>query len=86
MTAQGGVVFGHHTFTSELQIMKIFMLECPQGDAFTSFVDPVSIFCHDAMYSPGVNWQKDTKAMEESGIMLTTNQQVIASYNLNSSF
>jgi hypothetical protein len=29
VTAQGGVVLGHHTFTSELQIMQVAMLECP---------------------------------------------------------
>ena len=62
------------------------MGECPQGDAFGVFVDPVFIFCHDAMYSPCGNWQKDTKAMEESGFMSTTDQKVVASYNLNNSF
>ncbi len=55
VTAQGSIVFGHHTFTSELQIMQVAMSECPQGDAFALFVDPVSIFCHDAMYSLGEN-------------------------------
>jgi hypothetical protein len=53
---------------------------------FALFVDPVSIFCHDAMYSPGANWQKDTKAREESGVMSATDRKVVASYNLNSSF
>ena len=52
VTAQGGVVFGQHTFTSELQVLQVAMLECPQGDAFGMFVNPVLIFCHDAMYSP----------------------------------
>jgi hypothetical protein len=55
MTAQGGVIFGHHMFTLELQVMQVAMSECPQWDAFAMFVDPVSIFCHDAMYSPGAN-------------------------------
>ena len=32
VTAQGGVVFGQHTFTSELQVLQVAMLECPQGD------------------------------------------------------
>ena len=86
VTAQGGVVFGQHTFTSELQVLQVAMLECPQGDAFGVFVNPISIFCHDAMYLPCGNWQKNTKAMEESGFMSTTNQKVVASYNLNNSF
>jgi hypothetical protein len=85
VTAQGGVVLGHLTFTSEFQVMQVAMSECPQGDTFALFVDPVSLFCHDAMYSPGPNWKKDTKAMEESGIMSMTNQKVVTSYNLNNS-
>ncbi len=86
VTAQGSIVFGCHTFTLELQIIKAALLECPHADAFALFVDPVSIFCHDTMYSPGANWQKDTTAMEESGIMSTTNCKVVASYNLNNLF
>jgi hypothetical protein len=30
VTAQGGVVFGQHTFTSEVQVLQVAMLECPQ--------------------------------------------------------
>jgi hypothetical protein len=66
--------------------MQVAMLECPQGDVFALFVDPVSLFCHDTIYSPGPNWQKDTKAMEELGIMSITDQKAVASYNLNNSF
>jgi hypothetical protein len=86
VTAQGGVVFGQHTFTSEVQVLQVAMLDCSQGDVFGVFVNPILIFCHDTMYFPCGNWQKDTKAMEESGFMLTTNQKVLASYNLNNSF
>ncbi len=57
------------------------LAESPGGEAFALFVDRVSIFCHDAQYSPGSNWQKDTKAMEESGVMLFTDRKVVASYN-----
>ncbi len=83
LTAQGGVVFGQHTFTSELQMLQVAMLECPRGDAFSLFVDPILLFCHDAMYSPCASWQKDTKAMEESGFMLISDHKVVALYNLN---
>jgi hypothetical protein len=86
VTAQGSVMFGHCTFTSELQIIQDAMSERPQGDAFALFLELVSIFCHDTMYSPGANWQKDTKAMEELGVMSTTDRKVVASYNLNNSF
>ena len=60
VTAQGGVVFGQYNFTPELQVLQVAMLECPQGDAFGVFVNLVSIFCHNAMYLPCRNWQKDT--------------------------
>jgi hypothetical protein len=86
VTAQGGIVFGQHTFTSEFQVLQVAMLECPQGNAFGLFVDPISIFCHNALYSPCGSWQKDTKAMEVSGLMSITNQKVVASYNLNNSW
>jgi hypothetical protein len=52
LMAQEGVVFGQHTFTSELQVLQVVMSECPQGNAFGLFVDPILLFCHDAMYSP----------------------------------
>jgi hypothetical protein len=86
VTAQGGVMLGHHTFSSEIQVMQIAMKECPQGDAFALFVDPVSIYCHDSMYSPVVGWEKTTKAMEESGVMSVTDHKVVASYNCNHAF
>jgi hypothetical protein len=87
VTAQGGVVFGQHTFTLEFQVLQVALLECPQGNAFGLFVNPISIFCHNALYSsPCGSWQKDTKAMEESGFMLITDRKVVASYNLNNSW
>jgi hypothetical protein len=82
LMAQGGIVFGRHTFTSEIQVLQVALAECPVGEVFALFVDPVSIFCHNAQYSPGSNWQKDTKAMEELGIILFTDCKVVASYNM----
>ncbi len=67
-------------------MLQVALLECPQGNAFGLFVDPISIFCHDALYSPCRSWQKDMKAMEESGFMSITDQKVVASYNLNNSW
>jgi hypothetical protein len=81
LTAQGGVVFGRHTFTSELQVLQLTMAECPGGEAFALFVDPILIFCHDSAYSPNASWQKDTKAMEESEVMSIMDRKVVASYN-----
>jgi hypothetical protein len=40
------------------------------------------LFNHNAMYVPVTNWEKTTKAMEESGTLLVTNRKVVASYNL----
>jgi hypothetical protein len=84
--AQGSVMLGHHTFSSEIQVMQIAMKECLQGDAFALFVDPVSIYCHDSMYSPVVGWEKTMKVMEESGVMSVTDRKVAASYNYNHAF
>ena len=86
LTAQGGVVFGRHTFTSELQVLQLAMAECPGGEAFALFVNPISIFCHDSAYSPSASWQKDTKAMEELGAMSITDRKVVASYNTGHTF
>jgi len=84
--AQGGMMLGHHTFSSEIQVLQIAMKECPQGDAFALLVDPVSIYCHDSIYAPVVGWEKTTKAMEESGVMSVTDRKVVASYNCNHAF
>jgi hypothetical protein len=81
VTAQGGVVLGQHTFTSELQVLALCMIECPSGDAFLLFVATVSLFCHDTMHSPGTNWEKTTKAMEASGVMSIADRKVVASYD-----
>jgi len=86
VTAQGGMMLGHHTFSSEIQVLQIAMKECPQGDAFALLVDPVSIYCHDSIYAPVVGWEKTTKAMEESGVMSVTDRKVVASYNCNHAF
>jgi len=52
--AQGGVVLGNMTFTSEAQIMQLVMMECPSRDAFKIFTDVMSLQCFDSSYKPGV--------------------------------
>ncbi len=80
ITAQGGVVLGKHAFTSELQLLQVCMKECPKGNAFTAFVDPMVIFCFDPAYVPLGEWETLTKAMEKSGNYPVTDRKVVASY------
>jgi hypothetical protein len=82
ITAQGGAVLGRHMFSSEWNVKDLAMLECPSGDAFAAFVDPMVLFNHDTMYVPVSNWEKTTKAMEELGTLSVTDKKVVASYNL----
>jgi hypothetical protein len=49
ITAQGGAILGRHTFSSEVKVRDLAMLECLSGDAFAAFVDPMVLFNHDAM-------------------------------------
>jgi hypothetical protein len=86
VTAQGGAVLGRHTFTSKLQVRALAMMECPSCDAFSVFVNPMTLFCHNAMYFPVTGWEKITKAMEESGVLSVMDRKVVASYNLQHSF
>ncbi len=86
LAAGGGVVFGCHTFTSEQHVMDVVMAECPQGDAFSLFIDPMSIFCHDGMYLPYAGWQKEMKEMERWGFMSKTACKVVASFDANNSW
>jgi len=79
--AQGGVTLGSHTFTFEMQLLELCMKECPKGDAFLAFVDPMVVFCHDAVYSPLPGWEGITKAMEKSGNFHVTDRKVVASFN-----
>lgn len=81
ITAQGDVVLGQHTFTSELQVLVLCMVECPNGDAFLLFVDTVSLFCHNTMHSLAANWEKMTKAMKALGVMSIADRKVVASYD-----
>ena len=85
VTAQGGVVLGHFTFTSELQLLALCMKECPNGEAFSAFVDPMVVFCHDAAYSPLTGWETLTKVMEKSGTFPLTDRKVVAPYNAHHS-
>ncbi len=86
VTAQGGAVLGRHTFTSKLKVRALAMMECPSGNVFLVFVDPMTLFCHDAMYFLVTGWEKTAKAMEESGTLLVTDRKVVASYNLQHLF
>jgi hypothetical protein len=86
LAAGGGVVFGRHTFTSEQHVMDVVMAECPQGDAFSLFADPMSIFCHNRMYLPYAGWEKETKEMERLGFMLKTDRKVVALFDVNNSW
>jgi len=79
--AQGGVTLGSHKFTSKMQLLKLCMKEYPNGDAFSAFVDPMVVFCHDAAYSPLPGWEGITKAMEKSGNFHVTDRKVVASFN-----
>ena len=86
VTAQGGVVLGRLMFTSKLQLLALCMKECPNGDAFSAFINPIVIFCHDALYVPLTGWETITKAMEKSGNYPVTDRKVVASYNAQHSF
>jgi hypothetical protein len=81
VSARGGVTLGRHVFSSELQLSELVMKECPSGDAFSAFVDPMVIFCFDANYQPLKTWESLTKAMEKSGAHPITDRKVVASYN-----
>ena len=67
VSAQGGVVLGNMTFTSEAQIMQLVMMECPSGDAFEIFTNVMSLPCFDSSYEPVVGWEKTTKFMTADG-------------------
>ncbi len=82
ITTQGGAVLECHMFSSEGNVKDLAMLECPSGDAFAAFADPMVLFNHNAMYVPVSNWEKTTKAMEESGTLSVTDRKVVVSYNL----
>ncbi len=86
VTLQGRAVLGRHTFTSEMAVWNIAMEECPSGDAFSVFVEPMILFCHDAVFFLVVSWEKTTKAMEESGTLLVTDRKVVALYKLHHKF
>ena len=85
ITAQGGVVLGKHAFTSELQLLQVCMKECPKGNAFAAFVNPMVIICFDPAYVPLGGWETLAKAMEKSGNYPVTDRKVVASYNAHHS-
>jgi hypothetical protein len=61
------------------------MKECPKGDAFAAFVNPMVMFCFDQSCVPLTGWEMLTKAMEKSGSYPITNRKVVASYNTHHS-
>jgi hypothetical protein len=85
VTAQGGVVLGRYTFTSELQLMELYTKECPKGGAFAAFVDLMTIFCFDPSHTPISGWETLTKAIEKSGSYPVTDCKVVASYDAHHS-
>jgi len=84
--AQGGVVLGNMTFTSEAQIMQLVMMECPSGDAFKIFTDVMSLPCFDSSYEPVVGWEKTTKFMAADAQYSATVRKVVVSYNQQHAF
>ena len=72
---------GRHTFTLELQLSQLCVKECPKGDAFSAFVDPMVIFCFNPSYTPLAGWETLTKAMEKLGNYPVTDRKVVASFN-----
>ncbi len=74
-------MLGKHTFTLELYLSQLCMKECHKGDAFTAFVDPITIFCFDPSYVPLTGWETLTKAMKKLGSYPVTERKVVASLN-----
>jgi hypothetical protein len=66
--------------------MELCLKECPKGDAFAAFVDPMTIFCFNPSYVPITGWETLTKAMEKSGSYPMMDQKVVASYNAHHSY
>jgi hypothetical protein len=79
-------MLGRHTFTSEIHLLQLCIKECPKGDAFKAFVDPMVEFCFDQSYSPLTGWEMLTKAMEKSGSYPVMDRKVVASHNAHHSY
>ena len=79
-------MLGKHAFTSELQLLQLCLKECPKGDAFAAFVDPMVVFCFDPSYVPMTGWETLTKAMEKSGSHPVVDRKVVASLNAHHSY
>ena len=65
-------------FSSEAQVKEVVMKECPNGDAFKVFLDVMSLFCCDPLYTPATGWKKFTRAMEDD--YSPTARKVVLSY------
>jgi hypothetical protein len=78
IASQGGVVLDGLSFTSEAQVRKAVLRECPKGGAFEVFLDVMSLFCCDPVNISAPGWEKKTRAMEDD--FSSTAQKVILSY------
>jgi hypothetical protein len=83
--AQGGVMLGRHTFTSEVHLLELCMKECPKGDIFAAFIDLMVVFCFDPSYVPLIGLEMLTKAMEKLGSHPITGRKVVTLYNAHHS-
>ena len=67
VVAQGGLVFGGHTFTSEVSVREMVAEMDPTGESFAAFCSFPLIFCHDPSYSPSSEWFGKTKHIRGTG-------------------
>jgi len=67
VVAQGGLVFGGHTFTSEVSVREMVADMDPTGESFAAFCSFPLIFCHDPSYSPSSEWFAKTKHIRGTG-------------------
>jgi hypothetical protein len=72
------VVLDGLVFSSEAQVKEVVMRECPTGDAFEVFLDVMSLFCCNPLYSPATGWEKFTRSMEEN--YSPTARKAVSSY------
>ncbi len=80
ITAQGGLMLGKHTFTSEVRLLELCMKECPKGNSFAVVEAPMVVFCFDLSYVPLTGWEMLIKAMEMSGSHPIADRKVVPLY------
>ena len=69
-------------FTSEAQVKEVVIRECPEGDAFEVFLDPMLLWCCNPCYSPVTNWEKIARAMDED-YSATTRKVAVSYYQMH---